>query len=198
MATKKKTSYPQRGNVYLYRSAHYVLTGTSYISRGRQAGTTVYHIAPMIQGGKYYGMKVYNRGIFPLSAPTKKFTKAQISKALEAYTETKEKIVDRKKKIAQKNLDKLGDIDFKDCKTAQGISHRDGSTDYRTVVGAEVMKIGDAVSILYRGRFYPTTEKLVAINWKTGKIAIASPFTKTRIRWIPARQVVAVNGKSIK
>ena len=150
------------------------------IQRGRHAGQTEYTLAPLAGnnlGGKAFAMRVTGDHWF---APAKgSYTSTQVTEAVAKVHVTKGRIADRREKRAAEGREVIGEQRWV---SGQGWT-------------ASNINPGDMVQIRYRGGS-KRWENVVKINATTGKVAVASDYSKRGYRWIPATQVVDVTRKA--
>jgi len=137
---------PKVGGVYEIRGRRGTVTGTVVstrrVQRGRFAGMTEYTLAPMEDMGKVFGFTAIGESLF-LRDVTEKFKQGQVKAAGgELHTRKAEK----EKVIADK-----------------------ADAGYEAITTTDV-SVGDEVLIGYRNGTY--WEKVIKINYRTGKIGI--------------------------
>jgi hypothetical protein len=149
-------------SVYLVRGHHFVVASRRLVRGGNGAEITLAPLEGMRNAA--YAIRARVHPGFPsqhLDPAAKGFTELAIKDAIKKVHDTSDKIEQSKQK------------------------HADDGTKNIQQLG---INIGDFVTIKWSGG-NSTQEHCVAINEKTGKIAIRSLRHKGNRRWIPAQQV---------
>jgi hypothetical protein len=142
------------------KRGHVVIVGARRITRGRWAGRTEVSLAslePEGFGGKTYGWRTRDKS--HLKNAKRAFAKVFVEAAMAKHSDTKGGIEDRKEVRADKGR--------------EAISNK----------GHQIEE-GDTIKVKYNNGIQ--TEKVVKLNFNTGKVAIEVPHNISGVRWLPA------------
>ncbi len=134
-----------------------VIVYTRRITKGKRVGVIEYKLAPLNNSDKVYSWTVVGESLF--KAPRKKYTSAQIKKAIQAMEAVGQRIDERKEARKERGREQLGDIDIKASRLANEASGT---------------KIGVGDEVLYKYSNGKKWERVVKMNFVTGKIGIKS------------------------
>jgi hypothetical protein len=192
--TKKTKTNPDVMDVVGYRMRGVVIDAViirrQTVSRGRFAGMTRYHLAPMERTGRAYGFSVIETYFLE---PTRKYTVDQARAAFDAYFKTEAKVDDQKDKRDQRRRDALAKVDI-EVGDEVLVSYREGKV-WETVAGVNERtgKIGIVLRIKGEAAGSPSFARDI-------ESFLGFPVKRRRdVRWIAASFVVEVKkqGKAV-